>query len=58
MHLLKQDEIFIWDEQGQLLFDALKQALVHSPRDYTRDFMLYLVATESTLGMVLIQEDG
>ena len=28
-----------------------------SPLDYTRDFLLYLAATESTLGMVLVQED-
>ena len=61
MHLLKQDRMFIWDEQAQRSFDEMKQAfvstLVLSPLDYTRDFLLYLAATESTLGMVLVQED-
>ena len=60
MHLLKQDELFIWDEQYQLSFDVMKQSLVStsvlSPPDYTRYFLLYLVATQSTLGMVLVQE--
>eukprot|EP00253_Pinus_taeda_P010524 PITA_10524 len=42
-------------------FDALKKALVStpllSPPDYGRDFLLYLAVAESTIGMVLIQED-
>ena len=28
-----------------------------SPPDYGRDFLLYLAAAESTIGMVLVQED-
>ena len=27
------------------------------PPDYSRDFILYLVASESTTGVVLVQED-
>ena len=61
MCLLKQDAPFIWDEQNQCLFDAVKQALVSapllSPPNYTRYFLLYLAAIESTLGMVFVQED-
>ena len=61
MCLLKQDAPFIWDEQTQCSFDAMKQALVPtpilSPSNYTRDFLLYLAAIESTLGMVFVQED-
>ena len=60
MRLLKQDSLFIWYEQAQHSFDAVKQALVStpvlSPPDYTRCFLLYLEATESTLGMPLVQE--
>ena len=39
----------------------MKQALISapllSPPDYGRDFLLYLIAAESTIGMVLVQED-
>jgi hypothetical protein len=27
------------------------------PPNYNKDFLLYLVAAESTIGMVLVQED-
>ena len=56
IRLLKQDALFIWDEQSQCSFDVVKQALVStpviSPPDYTRYVSLYLVETKSTLGMV------
>ena len=61
MRLLKQDTPFVWDETTQLAFKALKKALLLAPllcpRDYSRDFLLYLVAYESTIGVVLVQED-
>ena len=42
-------------------FDAVKQTLVSIPvlipPDYTKYFLLYLVITESTLGIFLVQED-
>ena len=61
MHLLKQDTPFVWDETTQLAFEALKKALLSAPLlhppDYSRDFILYLAASESTIGVVLVQED-
>ena len=36
---------------------ALSSALILSPPDYNKDFILYLVASESIIGMVLVQED-
>jgi hypothetical protein len=36
---------------------ALTSAPLLSPPDYGRDFLLYLAAAESTIGMVLVQED-
>lgn len=52
---------FVWDDFAQQSFDALKKALVFapllSPPDYGRDFLLYLAIIESTIGMVLVQED-
>eukprot|EP00253_Pinus_taeda_P005732 PITA_05732 len=52
---------FVWDDFTQRPFDALKKALFStpllSPPDYGRDFLLYLAAAESTIGMVLVQED-
>jgi len=61
MRLLKDGVPFIWDEISQASFDALKQALISAPLlsspDYSKDFRLYLVASESTIGVVLVQED-
>ena len=58
MRLLRKGVPFVWDDFVQRSFDALKKALVSalllSPLDYGRDFLLYLVAAESTIGMVLI----
>jgi hypothetical protein len=53
MHLLKKGVPFVWDDQAQWSFDALKKALMStpllSPPDYGRDFFLYLAASESPL---------
>jgi hypothetical protein len=61
MRLLKKDVPFFWDEAVQRSFDALKHALTTAPLlrplNYNKDFLLYLAATESTIGMVLVQED-
>jgi hypothetical protein len=61
MHLLKKDVSFCWDDATQCSFPALKHALITSPLlrppNYNKDFLLYLAATESTIGMVLVQED-
>jgi hypothetical protein len=61
MHLLKKDVPFFWDEAAQFSFDALKHALTIAPflwpPNYNKDFLLYLVVVESTIGMVLFQED-
>ena len=61
MRLLKQDTPFVWDETTQLAFVALKKALsldplLHPPY-YSHDFILYLDAYESTIGVVLVLED-
>ena len=61
MCLLKQDTPFVWDETAQLAFEALKKSLSSAPLlrplDYYRDFILYLAASELTIGAVLVQED-
>ena len=61
MRLLKKGAPFLWDDFAQCSIDALKIALTSapflSPPDYSRDFLLYLAASESTIGMVLVQED-
>ena len=50
MRLLKQDTPFLWDETAQLAFKALKKALLSSlfvrPPDYSKYFILYLVASD------------
>ena len=41
-----------------MLKRALASALVISPPDYSHDFILYVVASMDTIGMVLVQKDG
>ena len=61
MHLLKKDTTFCWDERAQESFDALKQALasapVLSPPDYSRDLLIYVIASMEMVGMVLVYKD-
>jgi hypothetical protein len=61
MHLLKKDVPFYWDDVAQCSFEVLKHALTTAPLlrppNYNKYFLLYLAATESTIGMVLVQED-
>jgi hypothetical protein len=61
MHLLKKGVPFHWDESSQHSFEALKLTLTFSPLlrppNYNKYFLLYLATTESTIGMVLVQED-
>jgi hypothetical protein len=61
MRLLKKDVPFFGDEAAQCSFDALKHTLTTAPLlrppNYNKDFLLYLAAAESTIGMVLVQED-
>jgi hypothetical protein len=60
--LLKNGVPFVWDNQAQQSLYSLKNpsmstTLLTLP-NYGRDILLYLVAYESTIGMVLIQEYG
>jgi hypothetical protein len=61
MRLLKKDVPFHWDEVTQCSFEVLKCILTSAPLlwipNYNKDLLLYLPATESTIGMVLDQED-
>ena len=60
MRMLKQDTPFVWDETTQLAFMALKKYLLSDPflcpPNYSHDFILYLAASKSTIGVVLVQE--
>ena len=59
--MLKQNTPFFWDEIADKSFDALKHTLTHvlllHPPNYNQDYFLYLAASHSTIGMVLVQED-
>jgi hypothetical protein len=61
MRLLKKEVPFHWDKVAQCSFDDLKCALMSAPLlrppNYNKDLLLYLAAAESTIGMVLFQED-
>jgi hypothetical protein len=61
MSLLKKYVPFYWDDAAQHSFEVLKHALTTAPLlqppNYNEDFLLYLVVAESTINMVLVQED-
>jgi hypothetical protein len=61
MYLLKKWVPFYWDESPQCYFEALKRSLMSSPLlrppYYNKDFLLYLAAAETSISMVLVQED-
>ena len=58
MRLLKKGVPFIWDDRAHRSFNALKGSLasmpIISPPNYQEDFLLYLVASGTTVGMVLV----
>ena len=59
--ILKKGYEFVWDDTTKKSFESLKLTLTHTPLlfppDYGRDYFLYLAASESTIAMVLFQED-
>jgi hypothetical protein len=59
--LLKKGYNFVWDDTANKSFEALKLALTRTPLlfppDYSRYYFLYLAASDSTISMVLVQED-
>ena len=61
MRLLKNDTPFVWDDFVQCPFENLKHALTHAPvlqpPNYTKDYSLYVAASLSNIGMVLVQTD-
>ena len=61
IHLLCTIIPFVWDQQAQESFDALKQALASAPLlstpDFNWDFILYVSALDNAITRVLVQED-
>jgi hypothetical protein len=59
--LLKKGYDFVWDDTANKYFEALKLALTRTPLlfppDYSRYYFLYLASSDSTIAMVLVQED-
>lgn len=59
--LLKCDTPFLWDTVAQESLECLNALLVSAPLlhplDYHRDYTLYLAAIDTTIDMVLVQDD-
>jgi hypothetical protein len=59
--LLKKGYEFVCDNTANKAFEDLKLTLTRTPLlfplDYSRDYFLYLAASDSTIVMVLVQED-
>ena len=60
--LLKKGYEFVWDTTANKAFKALKLTLTRTPLlfppDYSRYYFLYLFSSDSTIAMVLVQEDN
>ena len=58
IHLLRTKIPFVWDQQAQESFDALKQTLASAPLllapDFTWDFILYVSALDNAIAGVLV----
>jgi hypothetical protein len=61
MRLLKKDSEFVRDTIANNAFEDLKLSLMQAPLlfppDYSHNYFLYLLASDYTIGMVLVQED-
>jgi hypothetical protein len=59
--LLKKGSELVWDTIANNDFESLKLSLMRAPLlfppGYSRDYFLYLVASDYTIGMVLVQDD-
>jgi hypothetical protein len=59
--LLKKGYEFVWDDMTNKAFEALKLSLTRTPLmfplDYSQDYFLYLASSDSTIAMVLVQDD-
>jgi hypothetical protein len=59
--LLKKGYEFVWDTTTNKAFEALKLTLTCTPLlfppNYSRYYFLYLASSNSTIAMVLVQED-
>ena len=60
--LLKKRVLFHWDQVAQASFDAVKDSLIRASimyaPNYQKYFFLYLVAADTTIGMLLVQEES
>ena len=58
LHLIRTNIPFVWDEQAQATFDALKQAVTFatllSPLNFTKEFVLYVSTSEIANTGVLV----
>lgn len=61
MKPLNKDVPFHWDDQAQRSFEALEKDLTTTsllnPPDFSKYFILYLAASDTTIRVVLVQED-
>ena len=61
-HLLKKGVPFHWDQVVQDSFDALKVSLIRASLmyapNYQKYYYLYLTVADTTIGMVLVQEES
>ena len=61
MRLLNKDTPFVWDDLAQHMLNNIKHTIMYThvlqPPNYTKEYSMYVVASVSTIGMVLVQKD-
>ena len=60
--LLKKQDKFEWTDEGREAFRCIKDAITRSPilvsLDYSKDFLIFPFASESTITGVLLQKNN
>ena len=60
--MMKGKKTFGWSSEGNLAFEDIKKSIANTPTlecpDFSRDFIIYLYATENTLAAVLTQKNA
>ena len=56
-NMIKKNSVFKWGYKEKEVFDAIKQAIINAPAlntpDFSKDFILYTLATETSYAAVL-----
>lgn len=60
--MIKKDVLFKWNNTRKEEFEKIKEAIAHAPtlriHDFTKEFILYTFASDSSFTTILTQKNG